>query len=154
MTVESGEDQAVDDSFIITPPRPATTPMEWGRPQEDTIAICSLNDKINGCVVSLPSSDDCSTSDDGEHSLIPLDPLDYRKDWSTELRTDLTMCISQNPGLFLIHEEKRIVIPVADDNSLCSHLSEDYKMDSEDNMTGLWDGEKHDIIIPDWVVES
>ena len=44
------------------------------------------------------------------------------------------------------------VIP--DDNSLCSNLSEEYEMEADDDMAGLWDSEHHDILIPAWVSDE
>ena len=113
------------------------TPMEWL--SQET----SETDKFQGCAVSLSSSD-CSSQD---CSFIPVEecPLDFRMDWSEELENGLKSCMKQNPELFLVPEDK----DTSDSNSLCSHLSDDYDMDSD--MTGLWDGEQHDIPIPAWV---
>jgi hypothetical protein len=172
-TYETGEDHVVDDNMTdntrtsinttttatITPLRPVsiTTPMEWD-PQEsaeeqDTHRQSSRCDKYNGCIVSLPSSD-CSS----------MDPLDYRKDWSSELELDnnLTLCLAKNPDFFVVSDEEeddelkmeQKISDVSDDNSLCSYLSEDYDMDSEDHMTGLWDDEQHDITMPAWVTQN
>lgn len=102
--------------------------MQWDN-QEDNNISCNLKGCI-GCVVSLQSSD-CSS----QGSTVEIDPLDYRKDWTKELETDLTQCMTHNPGLFMAPDEK-----IIDDNSLCSCLSEEYEMECDDNMTGLWDG--------------
>ena len=116
--------------------------MQWDN-QEDNNISCNLKGHI-GCIVSLQSSD-CSS----QGSTVAIDPLDYRKDWTKELETDLTQCMTQNPELFVVPDEK-----IIDDNSLCSCLSEEYEMECDDNMTGLWDGENNDITIPDWIVSS
>ena len=149
-TFELGNDQAVSEERNSTVshhhtmnPRRYPTPMGWEQ-QTDFNKLQgdqSRFEKLSGCTVSLSSSD-CSSH---VTSSMPIDPLDYRKDWTVNIDNDITMCI---PELLLVQEEKEW----SDNNSLCSYLSEDYEMDSEENMTGLWDGEQHDISIPDWVL--
>ena len=139
----------------FTPPSCSiTSGMDWEKslPQQESQMEFDDEPRFSGCVVSLPSSD-CSSQDCT--SLISVDPLDYRKDWSKELfETDF------DPQLFVLNEERQAQFQqqqtksmrtISDSNSLCSCLSEEYEMDSDDNMTGLWDGEKHDISIPEWV---
>lgn len=92
---------------------------------------------FNGGVVSLQSSD-CSSH---ESVLASIDPLDYRQDWSKDIRNDLTHCIHQNPHLFQINDGHNIP---SDNNSLYSCLSEEYEMECDQNLTGIWDEEMKD----------
>mmetsp|Transcript_2300 Transcript_2300/g.2781 ORF Transcript_2300/g.2781 Transcript_2300/m.2781 type:complete len:199 (-) Transcript_2300:153-749(-) len=163
---EAGEDHVVDEknTKTVSATMASVTHMEWDllnnmssssrnhiqhhhRHQQHQV----FSDDTNGCIVSLSSSDTCNASMSMSMS---IDPLDYRKDWSN----DLTVCMSQNPQLFMINktimEETKVVMSIIpDDNSLCSNLSEEYEMEADDDMdmTGLWESEQHDILIPAWV---
>ena len=150
LSPRSGEDQAVEEQRspkTVTQHRssaPSYIHMDWNRPQHILSGSRQITpDDMNGCIVSLSSFDINNTS---MSTSMSIDPLDYRKDWSN----DLTMCISQHPQLFEVEEMR--VIP--DDNSLCSNLSEEYEMEADDDMAGLWDSEHHDILIPAWVSDE
>ena len=119
----------VANSFSITP-------LEWL--SQETIQEGSLQGHAVSLTSSNVSSQECSLED----------PLDFRMDWSEELENGLKSCIKQNPELFLIDD----YIISRDSDSLCSVLTEEYEMDSV--MSGLWDGEQHNISIPALVSNS
>ena len=105
--------------------------------QERKLRDVDMSPQLNTDCLHVVSSSSSLCSSHGS-LLMPIDPLDYRKDWSIEIDIDLTRCINQNPEVFLsVKEDERAF----DINSLCSQMSEDYSMDSEEGVKGLWDGE-------------